>query len=165
MMDYRFKPISKNCAKTGKPLVPGSVCYSILVERNGDLERLDFSEEGWEGVPKEAVGFWKCRVPVPEVKDAARVDSETLMQLFEQLQESPNPQQERLAYVLALHLLQRRRLKLDDTAVVEESDMLQLIGSRGEGPFAIRDQKLTQTEIVELRGVLNRHLTTGGEAA
>lgn len=165
MMDYRFKPISKTCAKTGNPLVPGSLCHSVLVEMHGEFVRLDFSEEGWEGLPTEAVGYWKCQVPIPEARDASKVDSETLMQLFEQMLESPNSQQERLAYVLALHLLQRRRLRLDETIVQDDTDMLFLSGSRGEGPFLVRDQKLTQSEIADLRAALNHHLTTGWEAA
>ena len=46
-MDYHLKPLGKTCATTGKPLAPGSVCHSVLVERDGMLMRLDFSDEGW----------------------------------------------------------------------------------------------------------------------
>ncbi|MCA8995985.1 MAG: hypothetical protein KDA80_03345 [Planctomycetaceae bacterium] len=164
-MDYRFRSMSKTCAKTGRPLEPGSTCYSVLIEKNGEFQRQDFSQEGWDGLPEEAIGFWKCKVPLPEAKDAATVDPEALMQYFEQLQESPNQQQERLLYVLALFLLQRRRLRLDGSATLDDVEYLQLSGSRGEGPFEVRDQKLSQEEISELTAALNHQLTIGWEAA
>ena len=73
-MDYRFKPISKNCAGTDKPLVPGTLCYSVLVERNGVQERLDFSEEGWTGLPEGGVGCWKSLVPEGARKQVSTTD-------------------------------------------------------------------------------------------
>lgn len=164
-MDYRFKPISKTCAGTGQPLIPGSVCYSTLVERNGVLERLDFSEQGWTGVPDDAVGFWKCLVPQQEPRQAATTDPETLFSYFEQLVEDTNPQQEKICYVLALYLLQKRRLKLDGSALHDDQEFLQLSGSRGEGPFEVRDQRLPKDEIAELQRLLNQQLTTEWNAA
>ena len=163
--DYRFKPISKTCAATGEPLAPGSVCRSVLVERNGEYERLDFSEAGWTGLPDGAVGSWQCIFPEPEVKQAATADPESLMQLFEQLVDSPNRQQEKLLFVLALYLLQRRRLKLDGSRVDGEQEYLVLSGSRGEGPFEVLDQQLSESEMAELRQALDAQLTHGGLAA
>lgn len=165
MMEYQFKPISKTCAGTGQPLVPGSKCYSVLVERQGRQERLDFSTAGWQGLPPDAIGFWQCRVPVPEATRAATADTETLLQRFEQLLESPNSQQEKLCFVLALYLLQRRRLKLDGTREDDGLSYLQLSGVRGEGPYEVRDQQLTEAELAGLRQVLDQQLTPGGEAA
>lgn len=164
-MDYRFKPISNVCATTGDPLVPGEVCYSVLFDRDGVYERQDFSRQGWTGIPEGAVGYWKCLVPFPETRQAATVDPETLLQYFEQLQENPNPRQEKLSYVLALHLLQKRRLKLEESRTVDDVESLVLTGSRGEGPYEIRDQQLTQAEISELQADLNQQLTLEWNAA
>ncbi|WP_437203937.1 hypothetical protein [Planctomicrobium sp. SH664] len=165
MLDYRFKPISKVCAKTGAPLIPGAVCYSVLVIKDGEFERLDFSEAGWQGLPSEAVGYWQCIVPTPAPRQAATTDAETLLRYFEQLIEAANPQQEKLAYVLALFLLQKRRLKLDGSRVDDEGEFLQLSGSRGEGPYEVRDQQLSSEEMAALRQALDQQLTTSWEAA
>ena len=164
-MEYRFRPITKTCAGTGKPLVPGAMCYSVLVERAGQQERLDFSEEGWEGMPADAVGFWRCQVPTPQHEQRKVTDPEVLFKFFEQLIESPNPLQEKLAYVLALTLLQKRRLKLDGSTHLDDIEYLELSGSRGEGPYQLRDQQLSATEISELRAVLDQQLLTHWEAA
>lgn len=166
-MDYRFKPISKVCAATGEPLVPGEVCYSVLFERDGVYERQDFSRDGWTGIPDEAVGYWKCLVPFPETRQAATTDPESLLRYFEQLQAipDPNPHQEKLSYVLALHLLQKRRLQLEESRTVDDHDHLVLIGSRGEGPYEIRDQQLAQAEVAELQAALDQQLNLEWNAA
>lgn len=165
MMDYRFKPLSKTCAGTGLPLVPGSVCHSVLIEKHGTMERLDFSPDGWRGLPAEAVGCWQCVVPPAETRQAATADPEMLFQYFEQLVEDPNPHQARLCYVLALYLLQRRRLKLDGSCRRDDREHLQLSGSRGEGPYEILDQQLSESEISQLRAALDQSLTQHGQAA
>ena len=164
-MDYRFKPLSKTCAGTGEPLVPGSVCYSALVEINGSLERVDYSEEGWDGLPEGGVGYWKSKVPEVEKKQVATTDPEALMGYFEQIIEESNPQQEKISYVLSLYLLQRRRLKLDGSTQRDGVEYLQLSGSRGEGPYEVRDQQLPKDEISALQVVLNQQLTTEWNAA
>ena len=164
-MDYRFKPISKTCAATGEPLVPGSVCYSVLIEIDGQQERRDYSEQGWDGLPENSVGFWKCHVPTPEQKNASTIDPESLLQYFEQIVEETNPQQQKICYVVALYLLQRRRLRLDGSRTEDHAEYLLLSGSRGEGPFEVRDQQLPQDEIQELQQALNQQLTTEWNAA
>ncbi|WP_437190622.1 hypothetical protein [Planctomicrobium sp. SH527] len=164
-MDYRFRPITKICAGTGKPLVPGAVCYSVLIEKEGQQERLDFSEEGWQGIPEGALGHWRCNVPLPETQPASVTDPEVLLKTLEQLVESPNPAQEKLCYVISLSLLQKRRLRLDGTQQVDDVEFLELSGSRGEGPFLIRDQQLSESEISELRQALAHQINTGWEAA
>lgn len=164
-MDYRFKPISKTCYATNEPLQPGSECYSVLVEVNGQFERRDYSPKGWQGRPEESVGFWKCRVPEPEQKHASTVDPETLLQYFEQLLEEGNTQQQKLCYVLALYLLQRRRLKLDGSKTSDDAEYLLLSGSRGEGPYEVRDQQLDQAEMESLQLAINQQLTTQWNAA
>ncbi|HWL10910.1 MAG TPA: hypothetical protein VNQ76_21055 [Planctomicrobium sp.] len=164
-MEYRFRPITKICAGTGKPLVPGALCYSVLVDRDGQQERLDFSVEGWQGVPENTVGFWRCHVPAADVSAQTVTDPEVLLKYFEMLTESPNKMQEKLAYALALSLLQKRRLKLDGTKTVDDVEFLELSGTRGEGPYLVRDQQLSAEEISESRRAIDQQLLTNWEAA
>ncbi len=150
-MEYHIRPLGKTCAGTGQPLAPGSTVVSILVDRNGVLERLDFSPEGWAGPPEQTVGQWHCQVPRQEEAATRIVDPEALLAYFEQVLEDANPAQEQIAYVLALFLLQKRRLRLDGARVDEDRQFLQLAGSRGEGPFEVRDQQLSDEEIRRLQ--------------
>lgn len=162
-MEYEFRPLGKKCTGTGADLVPGSMCHSVLVERLGGFERLDFSEAGWKGMPEGAVGSWKCQVPkAAEVRKKA-LDTATLFTHFEQMIEAANPAQENLRYILALYLLQKRKLKADGSRQQGDEEYLQFSGMDGEGPYEVRDPHLNEVEMQKLQQELNAYL--GGEFA
>ncbi|QDV16103.1 hypothetical protein Pan153_07240 [Gimesia panareensis] len=154
-MDYHLKPLGKTCSSTGKEFVPGETVHSVIVDQNGQLTRLDFAEEAWTGPPEGAVGDWKLQVPEPAAQGARKIDPDTMMQYFEQLYENPNQVQEKFLYVLALFLVQKRRLKLDGSRDEDQTSYLQLSGTHGEGNFEIRDQNLEESEIEALQQQLN----------
>jgi hypothetical protein len=104
-------------------------------------------------------------VPVPETSGAKAIDPEALLGYFEQLIEDANPAQEKLAYVVALFLLQRRRLKLEGARMDGELSCLQLSGSRGEGPWEIRDQQLADEEVKRLQAEMHHCLQAEWNAA
>jgi hypothetical protein len=158
-VEYHVKPIGKTCAVSGAELVPGRGCYSALVEQDGQLVRLDYSEEGWAGPPPGAIGYWKCIVPQPEAPKARPLDPDALLRYLEQLSEDANPAQEKFRYVLALLLLQKRRLRIEGARQDGEIEYLELIGTHGEGPFVVRDHHLADEEIEQLQHDLNAHLT------
>ncbi len=158
-MEYQFRPLGKTCAGTGQPLAPGELCTSVVVERNGELIRLDYSNDGWTGPPDGMIGLWTAQVPPAAVIHASRVDPEILLRFFEQLLETGNPAHNRMLYVVALYLLQRRRFRLEGTRVDDGVQYLQLIGSRGEGPFDVCDQQLPEDEVKALQAELNQQLS------
>ena len=158
-MDYHLKPVGKTCAATGRELVPGTVCHSVLVERQGQLVRLDFSPEGWSGPPEGTIAHWRCQVPEPHGERPKLLDTEGLMRYFEQLVEDADPEQEKFCYVLALLLLQKKRLKLEGSRVEGGVEYLELVGPRGEGPYDIRDQQLSDEEIRRVQEALTAQLT------
>jgi hypothetical protein len=147
MVDYQIKPIGKVCAGTGQPLAPGSVCHSILIERNGELVRLDYSEAAWKGPPPEAVGVWKTRIDSFVAEKPMQFDLTAIYRQFEELTEETNPLQIKIRYIMALLLLQKRRLQLDGTRKDADLDLLLLSGTRGEGHYEVVDLKLPADEI------------------
>jgi len=157
-MDYHLPPVSKTCAASGQPLEPGQPCYSALIEQDGRYRRLDFAPEHWTGPAEETLAYWKSTVPVPTRTAAQPLDPDALLRYFEQLCEDANPAQQKFAYVLALLLLQKRRLKIEGSRQEDDVEYLQLIGSRGEGPYEIRDQQLTDKETEQLQQSLSAHL-------
>ena len=152
-MDYRVRPIGTECAGTGLPLQPGSHVRSVLVEQDEELVRLDYSDEGWAGLPEEAVAIWTAVVPTPAAKKAG-LDVDEQFVRFEQLAEEDAPHQAPLTYVLSLWLMRRRRLRLEGTLSEDGVDRLVLHGTRGEGPFHIRDQQLATSQITDLQAAL-----------
>ncbi|MBN73517.1 hypothetical protein [Gimesia chilikensis] len=154
-MDYHLKPLGKTCSSTGKEFAPGETVHSVIVDQNGHLIRMDFAEDAWTGPPEGAVGDWTLQVPEPAAQGARKIDPDALMQYFEQLYENPNQVQEKFLYVLALFLVQKRRLKLDGSRNEDQNSYLQLSGTHGEGNFEIRDQNLEESEIEALQQQLN----------
>ena len=146
-MDYSIKPIGRACAATGAELTPGTLCRSALVERDGRLERFDYLAGAWNEAPAGTIGHWRSAVPAESKSRPRRLDADELLQEFERLEETGHAQVRRLRYVLALLLLQKRRLEIDGTRADGEIEYLVLIGSKGEGPFEVRDEQLDPEEI------------------
>ncbi len=157
-MDYQVRPIGKTCAVSGEPLEPGTTCYSVLVDRQGTLERLDISAAAWTGQPEGAVGVWKRIIPVQKETRPSQIDPREMQSYFEQLVEEAQPAREKLVYVLALFLLQKRRLQLDGSRTDGEIEYLLLSGTDGSGPFEVRDQQLSGDEIAALQKELSRSI-------
>lgn len=150
-MDYSLKPLSKVCHATGEPLTPGDLCYSVLVEKNGRYERLDYSSTAWQGVPDGAIGVWRTEVPQPEAKPSGYLDLDRLFDLFTEYCEQANDYQKKLRYVLALLLIRKKSLLHDETTEEEGRRVMHLQGARGEGVFEIEEEELSQVEIERLQ--------------
>lgn len=157
-MDYHLKPLGKVCAATGKPLVPGSLCHSVLIEKDGSLTRLDFSEEGWSGEPEGHVGCWTVEVPAALDPNQQRIDGESAMRYFEQLSEEASPVHDKTRYVLSLVLLQQRKLKLENIRYEDDVEFLELSGLHGEGRFDVRNLKIDDEETRQLQNQLKSQL-------
>jgi hypothetical protein len=156
--EYQVRPLGKKCAATGADLVPGTVCWSALIDKDGELQRQDFSPEGWKGPPERAVASWKSVVPAAAEVRRNLYDPQTLMSFFEQLTEDAQPAQDPLRYVLALLLLQKRALRLDGSRDSEADEFLQLSGVHGEGAWEVRDPHLTDEEMHALQTELSARL-------
>lgn len=157
-MDYQFKTLGRKCAATGAELAPGKTCYSVLIEDDGELTRLDYSEEGWKGPPPKTVGTWKSVVPKPAETKRQPLDTNALMTAFEQLAEDADPSREKLRYILGLLLIQKRRLHLDGSRQEGSDEYLQLSSAQGEGAWEVRDLQLTDEEMHDLQRELTAYL-------
>ncbi len=112
-MDYDVQRCSRHCAATGRELVEGETFYSVLKRQGAELVRVDYSQEGWPGPPEDAVGWWKSQMPSREQKKAQLAPGEVLLDLFLSLADEPDKQDMR--FVLALLLVRRRVLRLEET--------------------------------------------------
>ncbi|MCA8986166.1 MAG: hypothetical protein KDA78_00900 [Planctomycetaceae bacterium] len=155
-MDYSLKPLSKNCSATGQPLEPGDLCYSVLIEKNGRHERLDFSSSAWKGVPEGALGVWRTEVPAAEIKPVNPFDNQRLLDQFIEFTEQCNDSQKKLRYVLALLLVRKKQLVHEQNFEQDGEQWMQLRGVRGEGLFKIPEEKLTQHEMTRLQAEIDQ---------
>lgn len=110
-MDYEIQRCSRHCHATGRDLLPGETYYSVLQAEGAETKRYDFSVEAWQGPPAEAIGWWKSRIPDPQAERKHWAPNDVMLQLFDQL--AQQPQQQDLRYVLALLLVRRRVMRLE----------------------------------------------------
>jgi hypothetical protein len=116
-MDYEVQRCTRRCAKTHRVLEPGENYFSTLIVEGAKVVRYDFAEEAWSGPPDGSLGWWKSRVPTGESKRASWAPSDVMLDLFDELEHQADKQD--LRYVLALLLVRRRVLRLEDTVHAE----------------------------------------------
>jgi hypothetical protein len=111
LVEYEIHACTRRCAVTGRDLAPGEAYYSALLPDGLSWRRADYSIEAWQGPPAEALGWWKSQRPDERRRHWAPND--ILLDFFDQLEGRPDTQDTR--YVLALFLVRRRVMRLEDT--------------------------------------------------
>ncbi|MBX7169098.1 MAG: hypothetical protein K1X74_22370 [Pirellulales bacterium] len=113
-MDYEVQRCSRKCATTGRDLAEGEVFYSALFQAGQATERRDYAREAWTGPPEGAVAWWKSRMPTRDDHRAKLAPDEVLLDYFREL--AGHPDQADLRFVLALLLVRRRILRMEEDA-------------------------------------------------
>jgi len=157
MMDYEVQRCTRHCAATGRELAPGEEFYSVLVEEGSQLVRRDYAPEAWQGPPQEAVGWWKSQIPNPQATRMKLAPNEVMLQLFDQLEGQPDRQDMR--YVLALLLVRRRVMRLEDLQGDDEGRaLLVLYCPRRETTYRVPEVPPGEQRIDEIQEELARLL-------
>jgi hypothetical protein len=125
--------------------------------------RLDFCQSCWR--PEKAAeyfSFWKTAVP-DEDPDAdkplhARIDAETVYEIFRRLEGQNDPQKQKFRFILGLILMRRKRLRFTGVASGPHGEHL-VLEDRGESiTHKVLDPGLNEDEIDSLRGEVDRLL-------
>lgn len=151
VMDYHIRPAGRMCAASGRAFRPGESCWSVLLEKSGDVVRQDICDEAWSGPPEGSIGYWRCLAGGTAESQRPKLTADGMFQTFLQLYESPNRVQQQYRYILALLLLRKRRLILEEVVDQDDRPVMRLSGSGGEGPFEIPEEELSETEMLRLQ--------------
>jgi hypothetical protein len=115
MTDYGIQASTRRCAVTGRELQVGERYYSVLIDDGGTLTRKDYSQKAWQGPPEGAFSFWQGRLPAGTAPRRPPIDDDTLLDFFVRLEDDQEPARLSIRYVLALLLVRRKRLRLEDS--------------------------------------------------
>lgn len=157
-MDYDPPRSTMKCAATGRELQERETYWSVLYDRPEGLERLDYSEEAWQGPPTDALAVWRTQVPVREEKPQPLVDENVMLEVFTQLAEADEPEKINFRYILALLLMRKRILKLEDTARDGGREILVFSCKRTESTYRVVDPHLTEDQIAGVQQQVGRIL-------
>jgi hypothetical protein len=113
MIDYEVQRCTRHCAATGRELQPGEEFYSTLTAEGAQVVRHDYAKEAWKGPPEGVLGWWKSHMPDRNAKKLHWAPNDVMLDLLESLESQPDKMDMR--YVLALLLIRRRVVRLEET--------------------------------------------------
>jgi hypothetical protein len=154
-MDFEIQRCTRRCAASGQELAPGEVFFSVLRRHGAELVRADYASDRWAGPPDDCIGWWKSRMPD---RDAGRVKlapNDVLLQLFQQLEAVPDKQDMR--FVLALLLVRRRVLQVDESSG-DDPNYMTLFCPRDESTYRVANLMPDEGRIEQIQEELARVL-------
>ena len=158
-MDLPLRAPQATCATTGRAFAPGEPFHSALVRGEEGLERVDVSTEAWTGPPPGAVASWRSAYPVAGAAGPVLAPVDVLLDALEELGDAPD--ESAVRYLLALHLVRRRVLRILDGRPGGD-DSLVLVCRRRE-----REYRVPAADVRAASAVADRlaALLWSGEAA
>jgi hypothetical protein len=113
LLDFEITHCSRQCAASGRTIAPGETYFSTLHMEAGSPVRRDYAASEWR-VPGEGVfAWWKSRAADGDLAKPKLAPQDVLLNLFNEL--ASRPEEAEFRYVLALLLMRRRIVKLEET--------------------------------------------------
>lgn len=160
-MDFDVERCTRHCATTGRQFAEGEEFYSALVPEGSHVKRHDYSLEAWQGPPERTIGWWKSKMPTHDHKQPKLAPSEILLKLFQELESSV--EQRDMRYVLALLMIRRRILRLEDTIPDDKGgEIMMLYCSRDESTHHVPIVMPSDARVDEIQQELAKLLFVGG---
>jgi hypothetical protein len=147
MTDYQIQAPAPRCAGSGRELKPGERIFSVLLLEGGRFVRQDYGKEAWGGPPSGFFSFWQSKVPTGTKPKKPPIDDEVLVECLGRLEDDPTPQKMSFRYVLALLLMRRKRLRLEETTKESGSEVLRLRCPKTGMMYAVLDPGLSDDEL------------------
>lgn len=136
MHEYEIRGFTRKCAATGEVIAPGSHFYTVVRPGMPEYVREDFALSVWKGPPEDAIAWWKS-IATESGHRKPKVPSEIILEYFENLELDPDRDDER--FVLALLMIRRRILRLDESSRDELGrEIMDLFCHRNEKTYKVR---------------------------
>ena len=156
-MDYEVQRCTRRCAETGRELTAGESFYSVLVAEGAELRRYDYCDQAWKGPPEAAIGWWRSQVPSPHSGRKHWAPNDVMLEFLEDLAGQADKQD--MQYVLALLLVRRRVMRLEETGKDEQGgEVMVLYCPRRETTYRIPAVVPEESRINEIQEELTRLL-------
>ena len=120
-----------------------------------ELRRYDYSVETWQGPPAGAIGWWKSQA-AQNTKRPQWAPNDVLLQCFDELADQPARQDMR--YVLALLLVRRRVMRLEEDQRSANGEVLVLQCPRRDATYEVPVMIPDTAKIEEIQQELARLL-------
>jgi hypothetical protein len=149
MTEYQIQPHTRRCALSGRALQAGEKYYTVLLEEGDHFTRKDYASDAWQGPPEGAFGFWSGKVPAQD--GPRRVDDELLIDCFHRLDGAAEPSRLNFRYVVALLLMRRKRLKLEEARQDATLDILRVRCAQTGAHYEVINPRLTEEQMAAVQ--------------
>lgn len=157
MFEFDVQRCTRHCAKTEREFRPGEIFHSVLVSEGASIVRYDYSQEAWDQPPDDVVGWWKSQMPEPNAKKVHWAPNDVMLHYFEQLDSDPSKADVR--YVLALLMVRRRIVRLEDSETDEAgNEQLLLYCPKNETDYKVDVFNPTPERAAEIQDELSKLL-------
>ena len=157
MIDFEIQRCTRRCAATERELLPEEIFYSVLVSEGSEVVRHDYCEEAWTEPPEGAVGWWKSQMPAANANKMHWAPNDVMLHYFQELED--NPAKADVRFILALLLIRRRIVRLDDRETDEEGrELMVVFCPKNETEYKVATVPPTGTRINEIQEELARLL-------
>lgn len=164
MLDFEIDRCTRRCAATDRELAEGEEFYSVLVADGAEVKRRDYSTAAWTGPPEKAIGWWKSRMPTADSRKPRLAPNEVLLNYFRQL--ADHPEQADVRYVLALWLVRRRVLRMEEPQTVHTpGSVVSLYSPRDDASLTVEVAWPADERVAEIEHQLARLLYADDSAA
>jgi hypothetical protein len=160
MTEYDIQGPARTCAATGRELKPGDRFFAVLRDDGGKLVRTDTAADAWAGPPEGAIAYWAGKVPAAAEKPRKPVvNDDVLLDAFDRLAGTADPDGRNFRYVAALLLMRRKRFKFEDVFHDEAGNDVMLVRDAGGGAVhQVIDPRLSDDQIAAVQAEVFRVL-------
>ena len=160
MLDFEVQRCTRKCCETDVILQPGDEYYSVLVAQGAHVVRKDYCAAAWPGPPEGTIGWWKSQVPDIRSQKMCWAPNDVILHYFEQLEDEEA--QADMRYVLALLMIRRRIVRLEETLREGEGEeVFVLYCPRNEREYRVPVSPLTPQRVEEIQNQLAELLFAG----
>lgn len=149
----------RRCTGTGNELKEGDIYYSALREQGDSFVREDYSTNAWNEIDtNHFFSFWRTRVPTQEEQKQKKlvVDIEAFYTFFRNLEKEEAPQRRLFRYLIALLLVRKRVLRLDEIERHDDGETLQLYDNREKTACQVFAPPATPEHLAQAQEELNQ---------
>lgn len=153
-MDIPIPKSDGRCASGGRPFGPGERIVSTISFEEGKWIRRDYAADVWKGPPEGVHAWWAGAAPNAEAKRKPADVGEALRGMYyDVLARGDRPD---LAYVLALLLVRKRVLKLDESNA--DSRRLRCVDAKDGRTFDVDERPLSEASAARLQSEIDQEL-------
>lgn len=146
-VDYNIKPSSGSCVGCGREFAVGAEYFSALYEAEEvGFERKDYCQSCWK--PDGGMYcYWRAKALAAHNDKPRLAESDVLFELLEKLAEASDTVKKKFRYIVALALMRRRLLRLEQTTRRGQNEVLVFLAPKREVTYRVENPGLSADEV------------------